>query len=167
MGIDTILSKISSPSVGFSWKSDPFVCASKRKMLSRDRPWWKCWIYTISGNPWVGQVCMRLWNLVHDWLRGSVLVCRKLITWFPRFMRRDKGKYLAQNLSHKILQSVATSFSCWKYQAFSFPASKNWKSLTLNSSRERLEYERVEHNCSKLLKWLYGFSPSNSEKGFF
>jgi hypothetical protein len=62
---------------------------------------------------------------------------------------------------------VVTSFSCRKYQAFAFPASENGKSLTLNSSGERSEYELVEHNCSKLLKWLYGFSPSNPKKGFF
>jgi hypothetical protein len=30
-GVAKILSKISSPPVGFSWKSDPFESASKRK----------------------------------------------------------------------------------------------------------------------------------------
>jgi hypothetical protein len=97
MGIAKILSKISSPYVGFSWKSDSFVSASKQKTLSRDRPWWKCWINTKSGRPWSGQLCMRSWNLVHAWLRDSVIICRKLIIWFRRCMRRDKGKYLVQN----------------------------------------------------------------------
>jgi hypothetical protein len=135
-GIAKILSRVSSPSVGFSCKSGPFVSASKRKTLSQDRLCWKCWINTISGRPWSGQVCIRSWNLVHAWLRDSVFVCRKLIIWFRRFMRRDKGKYLAQNLSRKFLQSVMTSFSYWKYQAFAFPASENGKSLTLNSPGE-------------------------------
>jgi hypothetical protein len=62
---------------------------------------------------------------------------------------------------------MMTSFSCWKYHTFAFPASENGKSLTLNSSVERSEYELVEHNFSKLFKWWYGFSPSNPKKGFF
>jgi hypothetical protein len=120
-GIAMILAKISSLLVGFLWKSDPFVSASKRKTLSRGRPCWKCWINTISSRLWSGQMCMRSWNLVHAWLRDSVFVCWKLIIWLWTFMRRDKGKYLVQNSSRKILQSVLTSFSYWKYQAFTFP----------------------------------------------